>query len=735
MAHRRNIAAALGGWSARHRGMAIFGWLIFVVAASFIGAAAGRISLSDAQQGAGDSGRAAQILANSGLGQPAAELVLVHSTGVAVGSPAFRHAVNAAEAGIRSTGLARNMAAPLLNPRDRDALIRFDLANVPDARVSAAVAAVARAQAASPGFTMREFGDASGQQALNDTLGSNFSRAEWTALPLALIILLAAFGALLAAALPVVLAMTAYLASVGLLDLLSRLIGLSPYANSVMLLMGLAVGVDYSLFYLRRERQERAAGLSSAAALRVAAATSGRSILVSGLIVMTGMAGMLISGMNTFQGLGLAAMVVVCAAMLGSVTVLPAVLSLLGDRVLLGRIRLPGRRSRAHARRPGQGGGRIWNAVLGSVIARPKLAGTVAAGIMLCLAAPALAMHTQTLSLAQLLPWNSPAAATSRQIDAAFPGPQAPAQIVVVSRDIRSSAVRQAVASFEGLALRTGSLRAPFQVSVHPGANIAEISAALPGDGSDAASVAALTTLRHRVIPQTFGRLAGTRALAGGQLASSVDYSNQMRRAAILAFAFVLAAALIMMLISFRSLVIAGLTILLDLLSVGAAYGVMTAIFVKGWGAGLVGTHRVGAIESWIPLFMFVVLFGLSMDYHVFVLSRIREARDRGLASTAAVAEGIRGTAGVVTSAAAIMVAVFAVFGTLSMQDFKQLGVGLAAAVLLDATVIRVMLLPAAMAVLGDRSWSLPRWLRWLPQVSLAEAGSEVLEVREPARV
>jgi len=256
---------------------------------------------------------------------------------------------------------------------------------------------------------------------------------------------------------------------------------------------------------------------------------------------------------------------------------------------------------------------------------------------------------------------------------------------------------------------------------VHRAANIAEIDAPLPGNGSDVTSVRALTALRQRVIPQTLGRVPGTLALVGGQLASSVDYNAQMRRAAITAFAFVLAAAFLMMLVAFGSVVIAALTIALDLLSVAAAYGVMTAVFVHGWGAGLIGTHPVGAIESWIPLFVFVVLFGLSMDYHVFVISRIREARDAGLPTARAVAHGIRSTAGAVTSAAAIMVAVFAAFGTLSMQDFKQLGVGLAVAVLLDATVIRVMLLPAVMTVLGERAWYLPRWLEWMPRVSLAQ--------------
>ncbi len=731
---RRGLAAALGGWSARHRMIAIGAWLLFVVAATVLGGAAGRVGLPNYRQGAGDSARAEQILARASIGQPAAELVLVHSTSptVTAGSRAFRDAVDRALAGIHGTGLARQIQDPyadhLLSANGRDALIRFNLADVPDSRVSTVLAAVARTQAASPGFTMTETGDASGQQALNNDIGSSFSHAEWTAVPLAIGVLLVVFGALMAAVLPVLLALTAFISSVGLADLLSHLIGLNSYANSVMLLMGLAVGVDYSLFYLCRERQERAAGRNRADALQVAAATSGRSVLVSGLIVMTGMVGMLLSGMATFEGLGLAAMVIVLVAMLGSVTVLPAVLSALGNRVELGRIPLPGSRRRAAlpggGRPAGRGpGGGVWNFVLRRVLARPLLFAAASAAILLGLAAPAIGMHTQTLSLSQLLPWNSPQASASRQIAAAFPGGPAPAEIVIKSRDIQAPQVRRAITSFETAALRTGTLRQPVQLTVYRAANVAEITAPLPGSGSDAVSAQALTRLRQRVIPQAFDRIPGTTALTDGQLAASIDYNAALRSAAVRAFAFVMAAAFLLMLLSLGSVVIAFTCVLLDLLSVGAAYGVMTAIFQHGWGAALVGTHAVGAIESWIPLFLFVVLFGLSMDYHVFVVSRIREARDRGMSTAQAVSSGIRSTAGVVTSAAVIMVAVFAVFGTLSMQDFKQLGVGLAVAILLDSTLIRVVLLPSVMALLGDRNWYLPKWLGWLRRNSQRSPG------------
>jgi putative drug exporter of the RND superfamily len=725
---RRGLAATLGGWSARHRMIAIGAWLLFVIGATVLGGAAGRIGLPNYRQGAGDSARAEQILANAHIGQPATELVLLRSTAATVttASPAFRHAVGRALAEINGTGLVRDVGNPyadhLLSASDRDALIRFQLRGA-DSQVSRVVAAVARAQAASPGFTMTETGDASAQQALNNTIGTNFARAEWTAVPLAIGVLLAVFGALMAAVLPVLLALTAFIGAIGLADLLSHLAGMNSYANSVMLLMGLAVGVDYSLFYLFRVRQERAAGRDRAEALQVAAATSGRSVLVSGLIVMTGMVGMLLSGMATFEGLGLAAIVVVFVAVLGSVTVLPAVLSLLGDRVDLGRIPLPGRRRGRVATTDGAVGGRAWNAVLRRVLARPALFAVASAAIMLCLAAPALGMHTQTLSLAQLLPWHSPQGSATRQIAAAFPGGPAPAEIVVKARDIQAPQVRRAIASFERAALHAEALQQPVQLTVHRGANVAEISAPLPGTGSNTASMVALTELRQRLIPQALGRVPSTQALTDGQLAASLDYNAALRSAAIRAFAFVMAAAFVLMLAALGSVVIAVTCVLLDLLSVGAAYGVMTAIFQHGWGAALVGTHAVDAIESWIPLFLFVVLFGLSMDYHVFVVSRIREARDRGMATAQAVSYGIRSTAGVVTSAAVIMVAVFAVFGTLSMQDFKQLGVGLAVAILLDATLIRVVLLPSVMALLGDRNWYLPRWLAWMPGISHRPTG------------
>jgi len=288
-----------------------------------------------------------------------------------------------------------------------------------------------------------------------------------------------------------------------------------------------------------------------------------------------------------------------------------------------------------------------------------------------------------------------------------------PALVVVKAPDIRSAAARQAIAALAGW--HSTAIGQPIQVSLYPAANLAQIQVPLAGAGADITSRHALATLHDTIVPATVGKIPGGQAFVGGNLAASIDFNNQLRHGIVPVFAFVLGITFIVMLTAFRSITIAATTIVLNLLSVAAAYGAMVAVFQHGWGAALIGTRATGAIESWIPLFVFVVLFGLSMDYNVFVVSRIKEAHDRGMATSQAVAHGIRTTAGVVTSAAIIMVAVFAVFGTLSLQQFKQLSVGLAVAVLLDATVVRGVLLPSAMALLGDRNWYLPRWLHWLP--------------------
>jgi RND superfamily putative drug exporter len=278
-----------------------------------------------------------------------------------------------------------------------------------------------------------------------------------------------------------------------------------------------------------------------------------------------------------------------------------------------------------------------------------------------------------------------------------------------------------ALAAFRTQALATGLVREPFQVALHPAQRIVEISVPLAGAGSDETSVRALDALRQDVVPAAFGDLPDTRAYVTGELAFSQDFNAQLERSIAPVIVFVLVMAFVLMLVAFRSVTVAVVSVLLTVVSMAAAFGVMVAVFQHGWAAGLVQARGVGAIESWIPLFAFVILFGLSMDYQVFVVSRIREAYDRGMGTKQAIAHGITISAGVVTSAAAIMVGVFAVFGTLSMTDFKQLGVGLAVAILLDATVVRAVLLPSVLTLLGDRTWWLPRWLSFLPAPTVSQ--------------
>jgi uncharacterized membrane protein YdfJ with MMPL/SSD domain len=728
---RTGIAAAMGGWSARHRWAAVGGWLLFVVLVMALGQAAGRHDVDEDRSMAGEVSRAATIQDDAGLRGLAGEMVLVQARGAdGAGSPAFRAAVTEVMNAVRATGRVTAIQSPYttgaISADRRSALVRFDMPGdkktAPD-RVQPVLDAVSHVQARHPGLRIEEFGDASSGKALNNAFGSDFKTAEYSALPVALGILLIAFGALVAALLPVVLAMTAFLGATGVVALVSHSVPMSDTANSVMLLVGLAVGVDYCLFYLRREREERAAGHDPETALRIAAATSGRAILISGVTVIVAMAGMLFTGIGDFKAMGMATMIVVAIAMFGSVTVLPALLSMLGERVEKGRLPLLGRAARARGRRPrSTGGSRLWRTVLGPVLRRPKAATVLAGSALVAIALPAFGMHTANLSMDQELGNHLPIIQTYERINAAFPGGPDPAHVIVRADAIDAPAVRHAIADFRARAVSSGASVGPVTVTVHGPQNIAEIDVPLAGGTDRAKAEADVRLLRDQVRPATLGRVSGLEAPVTGETAGSMDFNHKINSSVPPVFLFVTVFAFLLMLLSFRSLTIALTAIALNLLSVGAAYGILTMVFQHGWGASLVGATGTGAVVAWLPLFLFVILFGLSMDYHVFVVSRIREARMRGLTTKGAIEHGITTTAGVVTSAAVIMVAVFSIFGTLSMQSMKQMGVGLACAVLIDATIIRGVLLPAVMSLLGERNWYLPRWLHRLPDLTHDES-------------
>ncbi|MDX2546655.1 MMPL family transporter [Streptomyces sp. WI04-05B] len=740
----RGIAARAGGWSARHRWAAVGIWVLFVVLAMGLGSAAGSVEVKESDQLGGETHTAAKIIEDAGIDEPASETVLIQAkdSGVKATDASFRAAVADVMKAVDGTGKVTDVQSPYdtntLSKDGHSALVQFDMRGDADTagdRVEPVLKAVADVQKDHSELRIEEIGGASMNKTFDDAFGDDFKKAELSAVPVALGILLIAFGALVAALLPVALAITAIMATMGLMGIVSHIQPMDDTASSVMLLVGLAVGVDYCLFYLRREREERAAGRSPEAALRIAAATSGRAIIVSGVTVCVAMAGMLFTGLATFEAMGLASLMVVAVAMVGSVTVLPALLSLLGERVEKGRIPFlhPDKRRGNGSSGKGNGESRFWTAVLKVVLARPAVSLLVAAGALLAVAAPALGMKTQNLTLDQEFGDSLPIVGTYNRVNDAFPGGSDPAEVIVKAKDINAPDVKSALADFRALAVSSGASRGPVDIKLHDAENIAFVYVPLVG-GSDLDKAGeSLDKLRDEVRPATLGKVDGVSAPITGQVAGSKDFNDQLAGAVAPVFAFVVVFAFLLMLLSFRSLTIAITSIVLNLLSVGAAYGILVAVFQHGWGASLVGAEGVGAIITWLPLFLFVILFGLSMDYHVFVVSRIREAHLRGRSTKDAIQHGVVTTAGVVTSAAVIMVAVFAIFGTLSMQSMKQMGVGLAAAVLIDATIIRGVLLPAVMALLGERNWYFPKWLNRLPDLTHDEAPETLSSPPPPA--
>jgi uncharacterized membrane protein YdfJ with MMPL/SSD domain len=719
----RNIAARMGRWSASHRKLAIFGWLAFVLSAIVIGTAVGQKTIDQQNQNVGQAHRADQILKQAGfdVSGPLTEFVVIQNHKLTIDDPAFQTVVRSVASAVSpDKGQIHNLRSPL-ERANRDqvadgghtAVVEWDMNGTlksAENRIDPFTNAVASVATAHPGFYVGEAGAASSDKALNKMFNQQLGQAGTRSVPLTLLILVLVFGSLLAAFVPLMLALQSVIATIGLVAIVSHLTAMDPNVGAVVTLVGLAVGVDYTLFYLRREREERAAGRGERAALQAAAATSGRSVLISGATVMIAMAGMLFSGDKTFESFSIATMIVVAVAMVGSLTVLPAVLSKLGDRVEKGRIPLLGR-----FRRP-SGESRIWSAILTPVLRRPAVAAVLAAGLLAALAVPTLQLHTAQAGL-QSLPQSAPTVETLDRLQAAFPGQSSPA-LIAVKTNTTAPAFRTAVASLKARAASSGVGYGPIHVDSNAAHNTAQIVIPFPGSGTDGKSTHALLTLRNQLLPATIGQVAGATYAVTGGTAGSYDWNQMMKSSIPIVFGFVLTFAFLLLLVSFRSIVIAAKAVALNLLSVAAAYGVVVAVFQWGWGEHLLGFKSYGGISPWLPMFMFVLLFGLSMDYHVFILSRIREAYDRGMCTEDAVAHGIKTTAGTVTSAAIVMVGAFLVFATLPIIDMKEMGVGLAAAVLIDATIVRGVLLPATMKLLGDWNWYLPSWLEWLPRFS-----------------
>jgi uncharacterized membrane protein YdfJ with MMPL/SSD domain len=693
------IVRRAAGASARRPRTVIALWLALVVGCVAAGAMTGTQSLTGS--GVGESARADARLERAGLRDPAVESILVRSSDPATTRAAARALERRARALPQVAAVHGPADAPALSRAGgRTVLVQATLRGDPDdagdhiAPLQRAVAAVG---AAHPRVTLHETGPGSMDKGVGDLVEQDLHRAELISLPITLIILVIAFGAIVAASVPLLLGLTSVVAALGALGVVSQLAPMDDSASSLVVLIGLAVGVDYSLFYIRREREERRAGRGPHAALEAAAATVGRAVVVSGLTVIAALAGLLVPGLAVFTSMGLATIVVVAIAVLGSLTVLPATLALLGDRIDRGRI--PGLR-RLRERRAARGGG-AWATLARAVTRRPAAALVTAVCVLGTLAVPVLQMQTANPEGTDV-PADQPVMVAQRAIERAFPGAPATADLVVTGHGLDSGAARARLHALGRRALAVTGGHGQIAVRVARDGRTAEVSVPMPDRGAEGARQT-VDTLRDRVTPTAAQVAPGARAMLTGDAAGNADFTHRLATATPIVIAFVLALALLLLLGAFRSPALAAAVMGLNLLSVGAAYGVLVAVFQHRWAEGLLDFTSNGTIVDWLPLLAFVILFGLSMDYTVLVLERIREGRRAGLSPREAAAEGVAATAGTVTSAAVVMVAIFAIFATLRLLEMKQLGVGLAAAVLLDATIVRGIALPAVVTLLGER--------------------------------
>ncbi|MDP1848592.1 MAG: MMPL family transporter, partial [Solirubrobacteraceae bacterium] len=579
---KRNLAARAGLWSASHRKKAIFGWLAFVIVAVMIGGAIGQQKLAQEDMGNGESKVADQALA-AGFPQALGEQVLIQSKGsTRIGDRAFTAAVQDVERRLRAVPHVDKIQSPLadgnMGQRSRDgrsAVVTFEVADDDDDvaldRVEAALEATAAAQRAHPGLRIEQFGDASAGKALQESFDEDFQRAEYLSLPITLIILIIAFGALVAAGLPLLLGLTAVAATIGLLGPISQIVPLDETVQSVVLLVGLAVGVDYSMFYLRRYMEESDGGCGGNAALEAAAATSGRAVLISGITVIIAMAGMFLAGSAIFTSIAVGTILVVAVAIVGSLTVLPAVLSKLCSKGWIEKGRVPFVAARRHTN---HGDSRVWGAILDRVLRRPVLSLVLSAGLLIALAIPALGVHTINTGI-QGIPRDLPVMQTYDRIQAAFPGGPQPAVVVVQADDVTAPTVRRGIERMRQQAIRTGQLAEPVRVDVNPDKTLAAVYIAMRGSGTDDASYAALSTLRDNVIPKSIGAVDGVDVHVGGLTATSSDFNDTMKSRLPLVFGFVLGLAFLLLLMTFRSIVVPLKAIVLNLISVAAAYGVL----------------------------------------------------------------------------------------------------------------------------------------------------------------
>jgi RND superfamily putative drug exporter len=706
------LTVRIARWSAEHPWRAIGAWILFVSICVGAGAAAGTKQADFDDNPTGELATYRSIVDEAGFTRPSTENVLISAREGDLDAGRALAAANDVRADMGALRAVGDVSEPVESPKHTAFLVNVEIAgdgDTADERVDSLLDTTASVQQRYPDLRIEQVGGASLDTALSKTLGEDFQKAELISIPVTLVIMLVVFGALIAAGVPVLLAMSAVGTALGLSALVSHLIPATDNTSSMILLIGMAVGVDYSLFYVRREREERAKGAGHVDAVEVAAATSGHAIVVSGIAVTVAMAGMFVVNDVVFSSIAVGTILVVLTAMIGSITVLPALLAKLGRWIDKPRIPLLWRLSMR-----GAGESRFWRAVLRPSLRRPRTTLAISVGVLAALAIPAFGMTLNAPSEADL-PRSIPIMRSYDRMTDAFPSTGASHEIAVRVPANQVTAARGAV---DDLLARIAADRRfandqPPQVTEAANGRIFLVSAGIPYDGGSAEADQSLAELRTTLLPSTIGAVAGAEFAVSGETAGENDFVASMNAALPWVILFVLLLTFLVMLWAFRAPVIALSAIGLNLLSAGAAYGLLVLVFQHTWAEGLLGFTSTGGITAWLPVILFVTLFGLSMDYHVFVVSRIREAAANGTVSTRdAVSRGITTSAGVVTSAAAVMIGVFSIFATLSTIDMKQMGVGLATAILLDATLIRAVVLPALMTTLGKANWWTPRWLQ-----------------------
>ncbi|MFB7239992.1 MMPL family transporter [Streptomyces sp. NPDC056269] len=700
---RKPATVRIARWSATHPWSAIGLWVVFVALCLLLGGAAGTQRISDAESGVGESGRAGRITASGHFTEKPEENVLITAAGGGRLDTATARKAAAELAGrMKALPEVESVGSALPSPDGAALLLpvtmRGDTEDA-DTRVQPLLDASAATERAHEGVRIDQIGTGSTAKGLGETLGEDFRKAELISLPLTLLILLVVFGAIIAAGVPVLLALSCVGAAIGLSALASHVLPETGAVSNVILLMGMAVGVDYSLFHLKREREERRKGASHLDAIEIAAETSGHTVVVSGTTVIVSMAGLYLAQEATFASLATGSIIVVAVAVLASLTVLPALLAKLGRWVDRPRVPFLWRLTLRSS------GSRLWPVLLRPALVRPALTLAVSVGALLALALPALDLRLKQPG-SDDLSRDIPVVRAMDRLTAAFPGKGTVHQVAVRAPTERADEVEAALRSLlnraEGQRLFAHDLAPAIRASADR--RVHTVAVGTPHSPRSDGARASLALLRTWV-PEALAPVRGAEGAVGGKVAQGVDFTGHLKDRMPWVVGFVLLLTFVTMAAIFRSLAVALSAILLNLLSAAASFGVLVAVFQDTWAEGLLDFHSSGAVVSWLPLFLFVVLFGLSMDYHVFVVSRIREAALDGAHVRDAVREGITRSAGVVTGAAIVMVAVFAVFGTLSMVEFKQLGVGLAAAILLDAVVIRIFVLPALMTALGRWNW------------------------------